>query len=135
MLEHIPKLKLSDQKQIGIIWKHMMGDISLTCLESVELLDGNSKTLAREDKMDQIMQTKPFIRNINICKGYKAQNKKSQITINFKDSTSKSLQCRVVEYKVRDYFLGKEIPPYCISNKTLQIDPQNVNPRDLRERF
>ena len=119
--EYVPTLKPVDQKKIAIIWKHMVGDISMTCLESVELLDGNSKTLAREDNMEQIMQMKPFIRNIDICKEYKPLNKKSQIKIKFKDSKSYAFQSSVARYKVPDYFLRKELPPYCISNKTMEI--------------
>ena len=115
-----PNLNPAERNKIEIIWKHLVSDISLSCLQKIELEDRYGKIFEKEDKYDQIKKKIPFIIDFDICKKETEDNNMFRIKFSLA-GLERSVVSKHGEYKVPDYFQRKKTPPYCFSGNNVSL--------------
>ena len=115
-----PKLNPVERDKIEIIWKHLVSDISLSCLQKIELEDRYGRILGKEESYEKIKKKTPFIIDFDICKKEMEQNKMFRMKFSLTGS-ERSIMSKHGEYKVPDYLQRKKTPPYCFSGNNVSL--------------
>ena len=87
-----PEMKPLSRNTFGIIWKHLLDDNYLTCLDKIELKNGFGQIIMSEDKMDKIVEKKPFIQKLDICKEHKKRTEEFTVLFHLKKAKVDNIQ-------------------------------------------
>ena len=78
---YVPTLKPVNRKKVELAWDHLVDNVSINCLDRVELRGKNDIVLASKNNHDRILEKKPFIHELDICMREKNQIERTPFTL------------------------------------------------------